>query len=92
MASSVVTTFLTPYIMKAAQPAYNYLYSHASAGLREKRDRREQEVAANDTPAEDDGPSIADKARHAVRHTYVTKHLVNLMIKNMSAHDDAQKK
>ena len=93
VASSVVTTFLTPYIMKAAQPAYNYLYSHASAGLREKIDRREQEVAANDTPAEDDGPSIADKARHAVRHTYVTKHLVNLMIKNMSAHDnDAEKK
>ena len=88
VASSVVTTFLTPYIMKAAQPAYNYLYSHASASLREKIDRREQEVAANDTPAEDDGPSIADKARHAVRHTYITKHLVNLMIKNMSAHEE----
>ena len=92
VASSVVTTFLTPYIMKAAQPAYNYLYSHASASLREKIDRREQEVAANDTPAEDDGPSIADKARHAVRHTYITKHLVNLMIKNMSAHEEEEKK
>ena len=35
-----------------------------------------------------DGPSIADKVRHAVRHTFITKRLVNLMIKNMSAHDE----
>jgi CPA2 family monovalent cation:H+ antiporter-2 len=34
-----------------------------------------------------DGPSIADKVRHAVRHTFITKHLVNLFIKNMSAHE-----
>ena len=88
VASSVVTTFLTPYIMKAAQPCYKFLYNHVSASLREKIDRREQEVAAADTTPESDGPSIADKARRAVRHTYVTKHLVNLMIKNMSAHDE----
>ena len=88
VASSVVTTFLTPYIMKAAVPCYNYLYKHAPAGLREKIDRREQAVAASETATTSDGPTIADKARHAVRHTYVTKHLVNLMIKNMSAHDE----
>ena len=90
VASSVVTTFLTPYIMKAAVPCYNYLYSHAPAGLRAKIDRREQEVAAAENATASDGPSIADKARHAVRHTFITKRLVNLMIKNMSAHDEAQ--
>ena len=30
VASSVVTTFLTPYIMKAAVPCYNFLYNHGS--------------------------------------------------------------
>jgi CPA2 family monovalent cation:H+ antiporter-2 len=89
VASSVVTTFLTPYIMKAALPCYNFLYKHASANMRAKIDKREQEVAAADAAtAESDGPSIADHARHAVRHTFITKHLVNLMIKNMSAHDE----
>ena len=91
VASSVVTTFLTPYIMKAALPAYKLLYNHAPAGLREKIDRREQEVAASDTETVAEGPSIADKARKAVRHTLVTKHLVNLMIKNMSAHEEEKK-
>jgi len=90
VAASVVTTFLTPYIMKATVPCYNFLYNHASESLRAKIDRREQEVAAaaTDTETDSDDMSIADKARHAVRHTYITKHLVNLMIKNMSAHDD----
>jgi len=79
--------------MKAALPAYNYLYKHASAGMREKIDRREQEVAASaDTANESDGPSIADQARKAVRHTVITKHLVNLMIKNMSAHEENNNK
>jgi len=91
VASSVLTTFLTPYIMKAAQPAYKFLYKHASASLRERIDRREQEVAAAENATPSDGPSIADKARHAVRRTVVTKHLVNLMIKNMSAHDEEKK-
>ena len=36
VASSVVTTFLTPYIMKAALPCYNFLYNHASSSLRAK--------------------------------------------------------
>ena len=59
-----------------------------ATSLRAKIDRREQEVAATEAATESDGPSIADKARHAVRHTYITKRLVNLIIRNMSAHDD----
>ena len=91
VASSVVTTFLTPYIMKAALPCYSFLYNHAPAGLRAKIDQREQQVAAAETAtASKDGPSVADKARHAVRHTFFLKHLVNLFIKNMSAHDEEQ--
>ena len=88
VASSVVTTFLTPYIMKAALPCYNFLYNHAPAGLRTKIDQREQQVAAAETATTSSGPSIADKARHAVRHTFFLKRLVNLFIKNMSAHDE----
>ena len=89
MASSVVTTFLTPYIMKAAVPCYEFLYNHASDSLRAKIDQREKQVAEAElaTPS-DDTNSFADKARDAVRHTFITKHLVNLFIKNMSAHDE----
>ena len=91
VAASVVTTFLTPYIMKAAVPCYNFLYNHSSDKTRAKLDQREQQVAlAEQQTAEDDNsPSMADRARHAVRHTYVTKRLVNLFIKNMSANDEA---
>jgi CPA2 family monovalent cation:H+ antiporter-2 len=88
VASSVATTFLTPYIMKAALPCYNFLYNHASASLRAKIDQREQQVAEAETATASDGPSIADKARHAVRHTFFLKRLVNLFIKNMSAHEE----
>ena len=35
-----------------------------------------------------DKSSLADRVRHAVRNTFITKHLVNLFIKNMSAHDE----
>ena len=89
VAASVVTTFLTPYIIKAATPCYKFLYEHAPAGMRAKIDRREQQVAeAELMAAKADGqPSVADKVRHAVRHTFVTKRLVNLFIKNMSAKD-----
>ena len=73
--------------MKAALPCYTFLYNHAPASLRAKIDRREQQVAEAETATASSGPSIADKARHAVRHTYFTKRLVNLFIKNMSAHD-----
>jgi len=89
VAASVVTTFLTPYIMKAAVPCYTFLYNHASDSLRAKIDKREQEMAE----AEEEKPTggkktFADKVRHAVRHTFVTKHLVDLFFKNMSAHDE----
>jgi len=91
VASSVATTFLTPYIMKAAMPCYTFLYNHASESLRAKIDQREQQMAEAEAKAanpSDDTNSLADKARHAVRHTFITKHLVNLFIKNMSAHDE----
>ena len=89
VASSVVTTFLTPYIMKATLPCYNFLYNHVSDSLRNKIDLREKHVAEAEaaTPSGDTN-SLADKVRHAVRNTYITKHLVNLFIKNMSAHDE----
>ena len=86
VASSVATTFLTP--LKAALPCYTFLYNHASAGLRSKIDQREQRVAEAGTATASGGKSIADKARHAVRHTFFLKRLVNLFIKNMSAHDE----
>ena len=92
VASSVVTTFLTPYIMKAAVPCYTFLYNHASQSLRAKIDKREQQVAAAEAEAANpsgDTKSFADKVRHAVRHTFLTKRLVDLFIKNMSAHDEA---
>ena len=89
VASSVVTTFLTPYIMKAAVPCYNFLYNHAPASLRGKIDKREQEINAQAAGNGDSANAdLADKARRAVRHTYITKRLVNLFIKNMSAHDN----
>jgi len=92
VASSVVTTFLTPYIMKAAVPCYTFLYNHASPSLRAKIDQREQQVMAAETAASSGNTnSLAEKARHAVRHTFLTKHLVNLFIKNMSAHDEQNK-
>jgi len=89
VASSVVTTFLTPYIMKAAVPCYTFLYNHAPASLRAKIDQREQKLAEAEaaTPS-GNKKSLADKTRHAVRKTVVTKHLVDLFIKNMSAHDE----
>ena len=92
VAASVVTTFLTPYIMKAAVPCYTFLYNHASDSLRAKIDKREQEMAE----AEEEKPTggkktFADKVRHAVRHTFVTKHLVDLFFKNMSAHDEKKR-
>ena len=89
VASSVVTTFLTPYIMKAALPCYTFLYNHAPAGLRSKIDQREQRVAEAETAMPSGNTnSLAEKVRHAVRHTFITKHLVHLFIKNMSAHEE----
>ena len=89
VASSVVTTFLTPYIMKATIPCYTFLYNHVSASFRAKIDQREQLVAeASNAVSSGDTNTFAEKVRHAVRHTFITKHLVNLFIKNMSAHDE----
>ena len=91
VAASVLTTFLTPYIMKAAVPCYTFVYNHASESLRAKIDKREQQVAEVEAEAakpSGDKSSLADRVRHAVRHTFFLKHLVNLFIKNMSAHDE----
>ena len=91
VASSVVTTFLTPYIMKATLPCYTFLYNHASENLRNRIDAREQQVAEAEAEAakpSGNKKSLAEKARHAVRHTFFLKRLVNLFIKNMSAHDE----
>ena len=93
VAASVLTTFLTPYIMKAAVPCYTFLYNHVPASMRAKIDQREQQVAeAEARAAKPSGgkSSLAERGRHAVRNTFVTKHLVNLFIKNMSAHDEEQ--
>ena len=91
VASSVATTFLTPYIMKATIPCYTFLYNHVPESFRAKIDQREQQVAAaaaETAQSSGDTSTLADKARHAVRHTFIMKHLVNLFIKNMSAHDE----
>ncbi|MBR6304966.1 MAG: hypothetical protein IKR37_05035, partial [Paludibacteraceae bacterium] len=94
VAASVLTTFLTPYIMKAAMPCYNYLYNHASPRLKAKIDTREKQVeeaekaAADNADKQAQNPSSADKVRHAVRKTLVTKHVVDLFLKNMSENDE----
>ena len=91
VAASVLTTFLTPYIMKATVPCYNFLYNHASQGLRAKIDQREKEVEAAEKaaaePKKADGPSTADKVQHALRHTILTKRVVKLFFTNMSEND-----
>ena len=95
VAASVLTTFLTPYIMKAATPCYNFIYLHASARMRAKIDAREQEVAKAElnesADAESsDSSSSADKVRHAVRKTVITKRVIDLFFKNMSENDEKQ--
>ena len=92
VAASVITTFLTPYIMKATVPCYNFLYNHAPKGLKAKIDRREEQVKQAEqqqkAKASTDGKAtLADKTLHAVRHTFITKRLVKLFIKNMSEKD-----
>jgi CPA2 family monovalent cation:H+ antiporter-2 len=91
VAASVLTTFLTPYIMKTTMPCYNFLYNHASPRLRSKIDRREQEVEraeqASATTPTTQASSKADRVRHAVRKTVVTRHFVNLFLDNMSEND-----
>ena len=91
VAASVLTTFLTPYIMKAAVPCYNFLYNHASPRLKAKIDKRERTVAE----AEKNAGSSADssmmahsqKVQHDLRHTIITKRLVKLFFINMTEND-----
>ena len=91
VAASVLTTFLTPYIMKATVPCYNFFYSHASARLKEKIDRREVEVeqAEQKTTGSSENKFLAhsEKVQHALRHTIVTKRVVKLFFTNMSEND-----
>ena len=93
VASSVVTTFLTPYIMKASVPCYEYLYKHAPAGLKAKMDKREQDVELAEQQAKEPKAKSQEKSgkkspiQKAISHTYITKRLVNLFIENMSAHE-----
>jgi len=91
VAASVLTTFLTPYIMKATVPCYNFFYSHASARLKEKIDRRELEVAQAEqkTTGSSENKFLAhsEKVQHALRHTILTKRVVKLFFTNMSEND-----
>ena len=54
-------------------------------------DRREQELNAPVASTQDSKADTADKVRHALRHTVVTKRLVNLFIENMSEHEHEEK-
>ena len=91
VAASVLTTFLTPYILKATGPCYTFFYKHASARLKTKIDAREQAVAqaeeATSESAEDTFQTHSKKVQHALRKTIVTKRVVNLFYKNMSEND-----
>lgn len=91
VAASVLTTFLTPYIMKAAVPCYNFLYNHASPRLKAKIDKRELTVAEAEknagTSAESSMMAHSEKVQHALRHTIITKRLVKLFFINMTEND-----
>ena len=93
VASSVVTTFLTPYIMKAAVPCYNILYKHAPARLRTRIDKREEQVTLTEKDAKKSkvtSPKSKEKSqiKKIISHTVITKRLVDLFIKNMSENDN----
>lgn len=94
VAASVLTTFLTPYIMKATMPCYNFVYNHAPQRFRNKIDRREQEVekAEQQTAPSSRSKSRlrAEKVQHALRHTIITKRVVNLFLTNMSENDRSE--
>jgi CPA2 family monovalent cation:H+ antiporter-2 len=94
VAASVLTTFLTPYIMKTTVPCYNFFYKHASQRMRDKIDKREQEVELAEqnasTSSEDTFAAHQQKVNHALRKTIVTKRVVNLFFTNMSENDKKQ--
>lgn len=92
VASSVITTFLTPYIMKAAEPSYNFLYKHAPARLRTRIDRREEQVALSSqqegvSKKPSDGSKKPSPLKKVISHTIVTKRLIKLFMENMSEND-----
>jgi CPA2 family monovalent cation:H+ antiporter-2 len=97
VAASVVTTFLTPYIMKTSVPCYNFLYNHASPRVKSKIDKREEQVAQLEQKPEK-GTSESRMEKHqqkmnkALKHTFVTKRLVNLFITNMTENDKKDKR
>ena len=92
VASSVITTFLTPYIMKAAEPSYNFLYKHAPARLRTRIDRREEQVALSSqqegvSKKPSDGSKKPSPIKKVISHTFLTKRLIQLFMENMSEND-----
>ena len=91
VAASVLTTFLTPYIMKATVPCYNFLYKHASPRLKTKIDTREQAVEMaeqkSSSSSEDKFQNHKERVQHALRKTIITKRVVNLFFTNMSEND-----
>jgi len=96
VAASVLTTFLTPYIMKATVPCYTFFYNHASPRLKTKIDTREQEVEMAEQQSsgsnEETFLAHADKVQHALRKTVVTKRVVKLFYTNMSENDKPENK
>jgi CPA2 family monovalent cation:H+ antiporter-2 len=91
VAASVLTTFLTPYIMKATVPCYNFLYSHFPQRTKEKIDVREKEVEEAEKNATGSSEasflSHSEQVQHALRHTIITKRVVKLFYQNMSEND-----
>ena len=63
VASSVVTTFLTPYIMKGAVPCYTFLYHHAPQSLRAEIDKREEILAAEEEKEREAALAADDMSR-----------------------------
>ena len=91
VAASVLTTFLTPYIMKATVPCYEWLYEHSSAKTKSKIDAREEAVAKAEEgksgKAEDKMKNHTEKMEHLLRYTFLTKRVVKLFLQNMSEND-----
>jgi CPA2 family monovalent cation:H+ antiporter-2 len=92
VAASVLTTFLTPYIMKTSVPCYNFLYNHAPKSMRARIDKREEKVAQSEQKVANTTSDKRMENHHqtmnkALKHTIITKHMVNLFIKNMTEND-----
>ena len=88
VAASVLTTFLTPYIMKATVPCYEWLYKHSSGKTKSKIDAREEAVAKAEEgksgKAEDKMKNHTEKMEHLLRYTFLTKRVVKLFLQNSS--------